>query len=79
MHYGIIRQRKSSVNQLPSSGRSAKSVYLLQKYFEKHFIDTTGECYYYYIKLRQVEYASNECLSGCTAGINKFLYTPIET
>ena len=65
---------------LPSSANSAKSVYLLQKYFEKHFNDTTGECYYYCIKChRQVEGASNDCPSGCThAGLNKFLYIPVE-
>ena len=65
---------------LPSSANSAKSVYLLQKYFEKHFNDTTGECYYYCIKChRQVEGASNNCPSGCThAGLNKFLYIPVE-
>ena len=35
---------------LPTSDHSAKSVYLIQKYFDKHFNDMTGECYYYHIK-----------------------------
>lgn len=64
---------------MPSNAKSAKSVYLLQKFFEKHFNDTKGKCYYYCMKChRTLEDEGAQCPSGCEARINKFLYVPIE-
>ena len=67
---------------MPSNAKSAKSVYLLQNFFEKHFNDTKGECHYYCTKChRSVEEGREEgarCPSGCNATMNKFLYVPIE-
>ena len=64
---------------MPSNAKSAKSVYLLQKFFEKHFNDTKGMCYYYCVKChRTVDGEDAHCLSGCAARVNKFLYVPVE-
>ena len=64
---------------MPSDAKSAKSVYLLQKFFEKHFNDTNGKCYYYCVKChRAVDGEDAQCLSGCAARVNKFLYVPVE-
>ena len=63
---------------MPSNAKSAKSVYLLQNFFEKHFNDTKGECYYYCAKCHRSVDESAQCPSGCDTKINKFLYVPIE-
>jgi hypothetical protein len=63
---------------MPSNAKSAKSVYLLQNFFEKHFNDTKGECHYYCTKCHRCVEEGARCPSGCDARINKFLYVPIE-
>ena len=57
---------------------NAKSVYLLQGFFEKHFNDAKGECFYYYSKCHRSVDEGALCPSGCSTTISKFLYVPVE-
>ena len=63
---------------MPLNAKSAKSVYLLQSFFEKHFNDTKGECFYYCSKCHRSVDEGALCPSGCSTTIGKFLYVPVE-
>ena len=63
---------------MPLNAKSAKSAYLLQGFFEEHFNDTKGECFYNCSKCHRSIDEGALCPSGCNTTISKFLYVPVE-